>query len=102
MSTDVHKLVDIAVLQEEQKIARRTITRGFTLVILIPISIALGLAFSMMSDSFGPLLVASLYTIIGGAVGVASLGAGLVRMRIASKQLNQIEAERIPQARLLT
>jgi hypothetical protein len=94
--------VDIAVLQQERDIARRTIVRGVTMVLLIPIAIALGLAFGAMSDSFGPLLVASLYTIVGGAVGVASLGAGVVRLRIASKQLNQLEAERIPQARLLT
>jgi len=96
------ELVDIALLQEERRIARGTIVRGLTLVIVVPIAIMLGLAFSAMSGSFGPLLVASLYTVVGGAVGVASLGAGLVRLRLASKQLDQLEAERIPRARLLT
>lgn len=99
MSTE---LVDIAVLQKERAIARGTIVRGLALVVVVPIAIVLAVALSAMTGSFGPLLVASLYTVVGGAVGVASLAAGVVRLRLASKQLDQIEAERIPQARLLT
>ena len=99
MSTE---LVDIAKLQDEQKQAKSTIIRGFLLVILVPIVVAFGVLFSSMSDSFGPLLIASLYTVIGGAVGVASLVAGALRSRLASKQLLEIEEARIPKARLLT
>ena len=100
MSTEPR--VDIAVLQQEREAAKRTISRGLVLICLVPISVVLSIAIGMMFDSFGPLIVASLYGVIGGAVGIASLGTGLVRHRIVSRDLRQIEAERIPQARLLS
>ncbi len=94
--------VDIAVLQQERESAKRTISRGLVLICLVPIAIVLSIALGMMFDSFGPLIVASLYAVVGGSVGVAALGTGIVRHRIVSKDLRRLEAERIPQARLLS
>jgi hypothetical protein len=92
---------DVAVVLEDQASARRAIGRGVILLLLIPIFVILAVALGTMFDSFGPLLVAALYTTVGGAVGVAMLGTGIVRLRIATRELDQIEAERIPRARLL-
>jgi hypothetical protein len=95
------ELVDVARLRADREEAARTITRGFVLVLLVPVVVVLAVLLGMAFDTFSPLILASLYGVVGGAVGVASVAGGVVRHRLAARELHRLEAERIPEARLL-
>jgi hypothetical protein len=89
-------------LLHQRTLARTQITRGIGLVIVVPIAFVAMLSLTLAFDSLWPIIVFCLYTIAGGTFGVASIVVGGARLRSAGKQLDEIQGEPIPRARLLT
>lgn len=77
------------------------VNRGFIAIALIPILIVSSLLIAASFDTFTPIVVAALYAICGGAIGLVWLGAGLVRGRNVRRELRELDEGRLPKARLL-
>jgi hypothetical protein len=91
----------IARLRYDREEGRRAITRGAILVLSTPVAALASLPIAGMLRSIAPLLICGVYCIVGGATGVVMVGVGLVQSRAAAKRLEELERERIPEARLL-
>lgn len=75
--------------------------RGLVAVALVPLSIVAGIMSAMWLDSFLPIVLAALYSTIGGCLGLLWLTAGFVRSHHAKRELRQLDEARLPRARLL-
>jgi hypothetical protein len=89
-------------LLDEQHHAEREFNRGVVTLALVPITVFAGLMLGLWLDSFLPLVVAALYTIVGGCFGVLWFFTGMVKLRRARRELRELEDSRLPKARLLT
>ena len=105
MSTDDPHLDTQALaasLLHQRTLARTQITRGIGFVVLVPIAFVAMLTLTLTFGSLWPLAIFALYTLAGGTFGVVSIVVGGARLRSAGKQLDEIQGEPIPRARLLT
>jgi hypothetical protein len=89
-------------LLDEQHEAELEFNRGVVALVLVPIAVFAGLMLGIWLDSFLPLLVAALYTVVGGCFGVLWFFTGMVKQRRAERELRELEDSRLPKARLLT
>jgi hypothetical protein len=89
-------------LLDEQHEAELEFNRGVVALVLVPIAVFAGLMLGIWLDSFLPLFVAALYTIVGGCFGVLWFFTGMVRLGRARRELRELEDSRLPKARLLT
>jgi Flp pilus assembly protein TadB len=89
-------------LLDEQHEAELEFNRGVVTLVLVPIAVFAGLMLGIWLDSFLPLLVAALYTVVGGCFGVLWFFTGMVKQRRAERELRELEDSRLPKARLLT
>jgi Flp pilus assembly protein TadB len=89
-------------LLDEQHEAELEFNRGVIALVLVPIAVFAGLMLGIWLDSFLPLLVAALYTVVGGCFGVLWFFTGMVKQRRAERELRELEDSRLPKARLLT
>jgi hypothetical protein len=89
-------------LLDEQHEAELEFNRGVVALVLVPIVVFAGLMLGLWFDSFLPLVVSALYTIVGGCFGVLWFFTGLVKQRRANRGLRELEDSRLPKARLLT
>jgi hypothetical protein len=89
-------------LLEQHRDAELDFNRGVVALVLVPIAVFAGLMLGIWIDSFLPLVVAALYTIVGGCFGVLWFFTGMVKLRRAKRELRELEDSRLPKARLLT
>lgn len=101
MSTELELSGRYARLQREREDGERSFNRGAALLISAPVSVMGGLLFVRWLGTFAPLFVAAMYCIIALAAGVVLVGVGMVQSRSANRRLAQLEADRLPAARLL-
>ncbi|HEY0252101.1 MAG TPA: hypothetical protein VGC41_11280 [Kofleriaceae bacterium] len=88
-------------LQHQREQGRSSIVRGTILLVSIPLVIMAAFAIAATVHALAPFFIAGAYAIVGGAAGIVTLGVGMLESRSARKQLVQLEADRIPAARLL-
>lgn len=101
MSTELELSGRYARLQRDRDDGERSFNRGAALLVSAPASVMLALIFTKWIASFAPLFIAAMYCIIALAAGVVLIGVGMVQTRGANRQLAQLEADRLPAARLL-
>lgn len=106
MSTELPPALEVisdraARLAHERKLGESSIARGAVLLLSIPLIVLVLVFIGAGFNTLVPWLLAGAYVVVGGAAGITMLGMGILRARTAAKQLERLEAERIPAARLL-
>ena len=101
MSTELELSGRYARLQREREDGERSFNRGAALLISAPVSVMAALVLTKWVTSFAPLFVAAMYCIIALSAGVVLVGVGMVQTRGANRRLAELEADRLPAARLL-
>jgi hypothetical protein len=85
---------------EQRCRAEATLNRGVLALALVPVGLAAGGGVAMAIGSHVALVLAAMYTVFGGFLGVLWLVTGLLRVTRATRALRALD-ERIPTARLV-
>ncbi len=103
MSTEItdERSGHYALVQHEREEAHRTLTRGFMLLVSLPVVTVALLVLAGLLSSYGPVVITFVYCIVAGPSGLVMTSLGLMQSRAANKKLAALDRERLPEARLL-
>jgi hypothetical protein len=88
-------------LQHEREDGRRMLRRGAVLLISAPLAVIAAIPITTMLSSFGPIIIASMYCIVGGSAGLVMAAVGAAQERSAARRLRELDQGGLPGARLL-
>jgi hypothetical protein len=101
VSTESLELAKTALL-DERRDAERSFNRGLAAIAMVPVGVYGGVMLGIWLDSFLPIVIAALYTMVGGCFGGVSLLTSIFKLRRTKRELRELEDSRLPKARLLT
>lgn len=101
MSTELELGDRYACLQREREDGARAVSRGTALLVSAPVSVLVASPISSLLDTYTPLFITALYCVLAAAAGLSMMAVGAVQQRSARRRLDQLDSERLPEARLL-
>jgi len=101
VSTELELSGRYARLQVEREDGVRTMSRGSMLLVSAPVSVLVAVAITGVLGSYVPLFICGIYCVVATAGALAMMAVGALQQRSAEKRLRQLDADRLPNARLL-